>query len=37
MIRTVAYGDLSDADLVVDAVYEGQPGGRLGGVVLRFR
>ena len=31
MIRTVAYGDLSDADLVVDAVYEGQPGGRLAG------
>ena len=34
MVRIVPYQDLSDADLIVDAVYEGETGGRLSGEAL---
>ena len=34
MVRTVPYEDLSVADLIVDAVYEGEPGGMLSGEAL---
>ena len=34
MVRIVAYGKLPKADLIVDAVYEGGPGGRLSGEAL---
>jgi hypothetical protein len=34
MVRIISYGDLSDADLTIDAVYEGAPGGQLSGEPL---
>lgn len=34
MVRIIAYGKLSKANLIVDAVYEGGPGGSLSGEAL---
>ena len=34
MVRIVPYKDLAVADLIVDAVYEGEPGGRFSGEAL---
>lgn len=34
MVRVVSYGELPDADLIIDAVYEGAAGGHLSGEAL---
>jgi len=34
MVRVIAYEDLADADLIVDAVYEGESGSQLAGEAL---